>query len=119
MPFLVVTRAQAKQLRRALREQDGLPAKGVTVGPVAWEPPELQLDEDGSPLPTPGWSVDNLPDADESGSQVAIEVPQRFEKFAGKTVKGVKVPALVQEADLPEGIKSVRAGKLAARVSAR
>lgn len=109
--FLIATKAEAKALRRALRKQDDLPARGVTVGPVAWEPPELQVDEDGDPVPTPGYTTDNLPEADEDGDTVAIEVPKRLEKHAGRRVKGVDVPALVDEADLPEGVKQKRAKK--------
>ena len=111
--FIVVTRAEVKAIRRALREQEGLPAKGVTVGPIAWEPPPLQLAEDGEPMDTPGWSIDNLDAGDEDGEQIAIEIPKRLERFAGKTVKGVKLPALVAEEALPEGIKRARAAKRA------
>lgn len=110
MSFFVLSRAQAKAIRAAFRQQEGLPARGVTVGPVAWEPPtEVSTDENGDPLPTPGWTTEALDVGDEDGGMVAIEVPQRFERFAGKKVKGVQLPALVDEADLPVGIKTKRA----------
>jgi hypothetical protein len=111
--FLVVTKAQARAIRRALRQQDSLPARGVTVGPVKWEPPDaVELDEQGDPLPTPGWTTETVDAGDMDGDTVAIEVPQRFERFAGKTVRGVTLPALTAEADLPAGIKTLRAAKL-------
>ena len=115
--FLVVTLAQAKAIRRALRSQDNLPAKGVTVGPIAWTPPDLQVDDNGDPLPTPGWTTENMPDGDADGDTIAIEVPPRFEKFAGKTIKGVTLPALVAEADLPDGVKRVRDAKQRALIA--
>ncbi len=112
MSFFVLSRAQARAIRRALRQQEGLPARGVTVGPVAWEPPtEVELDDAGDPKPTPGWTTESVGEGDSDGDTVAIEVPPRFEKFAGKKVKGVQLPELVAEADLPDGVKRVRANK--------
>lgn len=109
MSFLVATKAQARLIRRDLRQQDGLPARGVTVGPVKWEPPtEIELDENGDPKPTPGWTSEAIGEGDEAGAQVALEIPERLEA----KLTAVQRAALVRDEDaLPEALRDVRRAK--------
>lgn len=113
MKYMVTTKAEARKIRRALRQDAGYPARGVTVGPVAWEPPEAcELDANGDPIPTPGWTTEAIGEGEDDGTAtVALAVPPELERKAGKKVKGVDLPALTDEADLPQGVKDKREGK--------
>lgn len=108
MSFLIATKAQARAIRRALRQQDGLPARGVTVGPVKWEPPtEIELDENGDPKPTPGWTSEAIGEGDEAGAQVALEIPDRLEA----KLTAPQRAALVTEDALPAALRDARRAK--------
>jgi len=117
MSYLIATKAQARFIRRALARAEDLPVRGECVGPVQWEPPsEVQLDGNGDPLPTPGWTTDAAPDPIEvpDFNEAAIEVPQWLRKHLGKTftVKGqtITLPTVeeLREVDgLPARIRAV------------
>ncbi len=113
--LFVGTVTQAKAVRRALRTAEGLPARG-TVSPAAnltyrWEPPETcEVDADGDPLPTPGWSTECVAEPDGAGGQVALEIPERLEAKL-TTAQRTK---LVAEDALPAALRDKRAAKRAA-----
>src|SRR3954464_10467842 len=105
--FVVLTKAQATRVRKALAQLEGYPARGVTYG----------IDDRSSDEPGgPGWTTEATAEPDVDGSDVCIEIPAQLEKHLGKVVKvgsaNVKLPtadALTDGEDaLPAAFKAIR-----------
>jgi len=115
------TKAQIRALYNAINRLEGLPARGTVVGGPDNLPAEVQLDEEGHPLPTPGFTMQAVDPPDEAGTAAALEIPPALEKWLGRTVtiagKSITLPTrdqLVDESALPAALKAIRAARRAA-----
>lgn len=78
MKYFVSTLADCKAIQKRLRDAAGLPRCGETEGPIDWDPPPLQHDDDGEPLPTPGWTTDVVGPPLIHGDLAALAIPDEY-----------------------------------------
>jgi hypothetical protein len=116
------TKAKIRALFAAINRLEGLPARGVVVGGPDHLPAEVQLDEAGNPVETPGFTMQACDPPDEAGTQAALEIPAALEKWLGRTVtvggKSITLPTreeLVDEDALPAALKAIRQARREAK----
>jgi hypothetical protein len=117
MAFLLVTKAQARLLRRALGRAENYPLRGVVVGgpdTLSIDPPAV--DDNDDLVETPGWTSEAIepPLWSPDGDQACIDLPQVLERHLGKsfTVRGTTITlppasALKTFAELPVKVQAL------------
>jgi predicted component of type VI protein secretion system len=111
--FIVVPKAQADRVRKALAKLEGLPRRATVMRNGV--PDQALTAQLGSALDT----TDAVNAGDDDGTSVCIDLPQRLEKYLGRTVtiagQQITLPTADQlaadEAALPAALRAIRQAK--------
>ncbi len=95
MYFAAIRKEAVSSFRKKLREIEGLPARGVSIG-SAWQPPEECLfDENNEPIDTLGWAVNVVDTGIEHNGIHYISIPEKYAIYAPKVLTKEDLPVEV------------------------
>lgn len=116
MTYIVGTKAQIASYRAAIDAAEGMPRRGVVHidGKPAPEADHLPKEYASG---APGWTETVCPEVVEGVAQAALEVPPEAEKYLGKKLGKVTLPALATAAKDVEALPPELAEKVRARAA--